>query len=129
MVHNSIAFNNFISTYLFTFFNQIFFSVSLLWLFVILMLSFISQWLFSLSIIVIKFLWPNSLLISVSDILLFMLFNYLTSITILLFSFRVVFNYVCNYWKCKTKTCTCYSYRCSNNRSIWCNGYSTTFCR
>ena len=29
--------------------------------------------------------------------------------------FLTVFHNSCRNWKCKTKTCTCYSYRCSNN--------------
>ena len=75
---------------------KLIFSASLLWLFIILMLSFNSQYFFSWLRIVIKSSWLISLFIKASDIFLSMLFNLLlANVTILLsffFLFLLVFN-------------------------------------
>ena len=71
---------------------KLIFSASLLWLFIILMLSFSSLYFFSSSIIVVKSSCLVSLFIKALDILLSMLFNLLlASITILLCFFFFYF--------------------------------------
>ena len=71
------------------------FSTSLYWLFIILMLSFSSQYFFS-SLIIIKSSWLISLLINASDILLSMTFNLLLPSITILFCFSSYFVFFFN---------------------------------
>ena len=127
-------FNNLINAYFLPSSIRLLFSVSLLWLFTILMLSFNCWYYVSSLINVINSSWLISLFINVTDISLSMLFSLLLAIIIILmwfsFLFRVVFNSFfhncCKNWKCKTRTCTCYPCRCSNNYCKLCNRNAIT---
>ena len=100
---------------------KLIFAASLLWLFIILMLSFISRYFFSSLRIVIKSSWLISLFINASDILLSMLFNLLLARMTRSYCVILIFFLSRSNWKCKTTTCPHCSCRCSNNRDKWCN--------
>ena len=128
--NNFIAFNNFINAYFFSYFNQINFLC-------IISLTILHSNTFLQFSIFFSLLINNRHKVFMTNFIIYQNFRYFSFYTIqfacsqhnnfIIFFvlFIAVFNsfFYNSYrnWKCKTRTCTHHSRRCSNNNCKWCN--------